>query len=249
MAWLGAGILPWPGQFSPKYLSRLQRPVGIAKHLSRQEHHISLLPGDDLLGLVGLDNQSDGAGRNPHFLRDCLGSPSLVGCVLAGNRIWFHVGDYGSASTAKLENCVISFNEKHGVSIKGSAASFWSCTISRNGGWGIYGEYYASPAIKSSIITGNREGGLFCKHYQCKVSAEGSVLVGNAEVDVRNESSLLWDLRGNYWGPVITAAARKLGSGITLPNVVGKAQVDGFLTEMPKSCGATLTELAGQKLW
>jgi parallel beta-helix repeat protein len=173
--------------------------------------------------------------------------PTLLGCVVANNVTGLHAGDYGAGSHPALEDCVFSFNEKHGVSLSGSGATITSCTISRNGGWGIFGEYYASPAVKASVITANGGGGLYCRRYECKVSVAGSVLAGNAEVDVRNESSLDWDLRGNYWGPALTKVLK--GGQTAPPNVAGKARLDGFLEKMPENCGASMREVNGQKLW
>jgi hypothetical protein len=51
------------------------------------------------------------------------------------------VGEYGGGSEPVLKNCLITQNRDDGVVLRASSAAFERCTISRNGGWGIRGEY------------------------------------------------------------------------------------------------------------
>ena len=86
--------------------------------------------------------------------------------------------------------------------------------------------------------------------YECKITAERSVLVGNRGLDINNTSIPEWHLRSNYWGPGMTALLKnnRIG-GSELPNIIGRVRLDGFLVEFPKGCGATIVEISGQKLW
>jgi parallel beta-helix repeat protein len=173
---------------------------------------------------------------------------TLRGCILSSNGVGLKVTNYGSGSNVVLEDCVIAFNKSDGICLLGSNATIRESTITNNGGWGIRGEYYASPEIHQTVITLNK-GGINCKHYECKLSADGSILAGNAGLDIKNESSVEWDLRGNFWGKELTKVLRTRGPTTTLPNIAGRARLDGFLDNIPKQCGASVRTLDKRKLW
>jgi hypothetical protein len=173
---------------------------------------------------------------------------TLRGCILSHNRVGIKITACGSASHAVLEDCVVAFNESDGIYLLGSSMEIHACTITYNGGWGIQGIYYASPGIHQSIVTFNK-GGIYCKEYECKLIAEGSVLAGNATIDIKNESSMEWDLRGNFWGKALTQVLRTQGPAANLPNIAGRVRLDGFLDSVPKQCGASVRMLDKRKLW
>src|SRR6185437_6425340 len=154
--------------------------------------------------------------------------PTFEGCVVANNTIGLSIGHYSSDThAADLNDCVVSFNKSHGISMHGSSSSITSCTITHNGGYGIEGAYYVNPTLKDTIISLNSGGGIHLSVYDSKVVADGCFLAGNRGVDIKNESSPEWDLRGNYWGPGITALFKKSGGAVLpLPNISGKVQVD-----------------------
>ena len=81
-----------------------------------------------------------------------------------------------------------------------SSASLERCTLLRNGGWGIRGEYYASPSISASVISDNKKGGIWCKLYTCKPEVHDSVFLRNSQYEVFNDSPEMWDFSGNWWG-------------------------------------------------
>ena len=144
----------------------------------------------------------------------------------------------------------MSLNTKNGLFAEsGSAVTATSCTISKNGEWGVYGYYYASPKIYKSIITGNKGGGIYCQLYECIVVINGSVLTGNTDIEVKNGGDTEWDLRGNFWGASLTKSLKANNGVVSSPSIVGKVRMDEFLEETPKECGASITSLNGQKLW
>jgi hypothetical protein len=173
---------------------------------------------------------------------------TLRGCILTHNRFGLNIATYGSSSHAVLDDCVIAFSERDGILLEGSDAEIRDCTITNNGEWGIRGIYYASPKIRRSVITLNR-GGIWCREYECNLSAEASFLAGNATLDLKNESSVEWDLRGNFWGKELTRVLRTRGPTAKLPNIDGRVRLDEFLDAVPKQCGASVRMLEKRKLW
>ena len=89
--------------------------------------------------------------------------PVIENSIITANIVGIYAGEYGSPSHPSLKNCLITQNREDGVVLKGSSATIEHCTISRNGGWGIRGEYYASPSISASIISENKNGGIWCQ--------------------------------------------------------------------------------------
>ena len=175
-------------------------------------------------------------------------TPKIGHCILANNATGMSIGDCGCGSNPTIDHCIVSFNLKDGLNIRGSDATITCCTITKNGDWGINGVYYASPKVSKSIITLNRGGGVWCRQYECRVGIGGSVICDNGSWDIKNESALEWDLRGNYWGRV-TAALRAGKGVVSVPNIVGKVRMDEFVKSPPKDCGAGKSALWGQKLW
>ena len=173
---------------------------------------------------------------------------TLQGCVLAHNHVGLRIGANGSGGYAAVNDGIIAFNESDGIFMYHSTAEIHNCTITYNGGWGIQGNYYASPKIHDSVVTLNK-GGIYCHLYECDVSAKGSILNGNATLDIKNESSMEWDLRNNFWGKALTQVLRTQGPTASLPNIVGRVRLDGFLDSMPKPCGASVRTLDKRKLW
>ncbi len=174
---------------------------------------------------------------------------TMKGCILVHNRVGLKLTAYGSGSQATLDDCVIAFNEKDGVLLDGSDVTIDGCTIANNGGWGIQGYYYGNHKICHSIVSLNKGGGIHCIYYECKLVAEKSVLAGNAGIDIKNESSGNWDLRGNFWGKELTKVLRARGPTVKLPNIVGLVRLDGFLDRVPKRCGASVRTLDKRKIW
>jgi hypothetical protein len=130
--------------------------------------------------------------------------PLIENTILTGNIVGLYAGEYGGGSQPTLKNCLITQNREDGVVLMASSAALERCTISRNGGWGIRGEYYASPSISWSIISENKKGGIWCWLYTCKVTAHGSSVARNKDYDVSNGSPETWDFSGNWWGTTET---------------------------------------------
>ena len=59
---IGALVLLGPAFGLPELGCGGERPVGIAKHFSGQQHDVSLAAADDLIGLRGADDHADGTG-------------------------------------------------------------------------------------------------------------------------------------------------------------------------------------------
>ena len=74
----------------------MERPVGIAEHLSGKEDEIGLAGGNDAVGLNGIGNEADGGRGNVGFAPDSGGKLNLktgtdgnlrVGDLAAGRNI------------------------------------------------------------------------------------------------------------------------------------------------------------------
>jgi parallel beta-helix repeat protein len=176
-------------------------------------------------------------------------APNIRYCTLAWNDTGMRVGDYGAGSSPNVDKCIISFNKGDGVSIAGSSFTITGCTITKNGGWGINGEYYAGPRVSKSIIVLNKGGGVTCRYYECGVVIDGSIISDNGGPGIKNDSTKEWDLRRNYWGRDATRALQA-GNGVAkLSNITGKVRMDEFLKSPPNGCGADKKALGRQKLW
>jgi len=175
-------------------------------------------------------------------------APKITNCIIANNNIGVRIEGSGSSSEPTIDKCIISFNVNDGIDIVNSNPKITSSTITKNGGWGINGRYYASPIISKSIVKFNRKGGICFSQQNCKLVINNSIILDNGGLDIKNESPLEWDLRGNYWGPATNLL--QAGNGVAaLPNISGKVRMDEFLKIPPKECGAGPMVLWGQKLW
>lgn len=179
-------------------------------------------------------------------------NPVIENSVLTANIVGIYAGEYGSASHPSLKNCLITQNRQDGVVLIGSSsATIEHCTISRNGGWGIRGEYYASPSISASIISENKSGGIWCRHYTCKVTAHGSSVVRNKDYDVSNGSPETWDFSGNWWGTTNTQLLKSKGDTANLRSIrdgrdkdtsgLGEVLLSAFLEQEPANIGSSLS--------
>lgn len=176
--------------------------------------------------------------------------PLIESAVLFGNTVGLKIGESGSASDPIVRNCLITENREDGIQLFGSKMTVEQCTIYRNGGWGLRGEYYASPKISDSRITENKEGGLWCKLYTCKAEAHNSVFLQNGKFDVFNESPEAWDFTGNWWGAPATTQLQKKGDTADLGAIrdgrdrgesgKGEVRLSGFLESEPTGIGSTL---------
>jgi len=177
--------------------------------------------------------------------------PTIENAILTANTVGLHAGEYGSGSHPNLTNCLITRNKDDGIVLVGSSATLDHCTIFRNGGWGIRGEYYASPTITWSSITENKKGGVWCRLYTCKAEAHNCVFLKNANCDVFNDSPEQWDFSGNWWGSAATQLLQKKGDTANLQSIrdgrdpgttgLGEVRVFGFLEKEPNKCGSTRT--------
>src|SRR5512145_850084 len=78
----GRQVLVRPRIVRAQRLGGMQRPVGVAEHLPRQEYDISLARGDNLFSLRRLRNKADGSAGD-----SCLGSnPGRKGDLEAGTK-------------------------------------------------------------------------------------------------------------------------------------------------------------------
>jgi parallel beta-helix repeat protein len=177
--------------------------------------------------------------------------PVIENSVLTGNVVGIYAREYGSSSHPSLRNCLITRNRQDGVVLIASSATIERCTISRNGGWGIRGEYYASPSISGSVISENRSGGIWCWLYTCKVTAHGSIIAKNREYDVSNGSPETWDFSGNWWGAAETQLLKSKGDTVNLRSIhdgrdkdtkgLGEVILSGFLEKEPADVGSSLS--------
>src|ERR1700678_3679889 len=55
-----------------------KRPVGIAEELASQQDYIGLAGGNDMLGLLGRGDHTNGSGEDSRFSADALGKESLI---------------------------------------------------------------------------------------------------------------------------------------------------------------------------
>jgi len=176
--------------------------------------------------------------------------PRVANAILTANMVGLHAGEYGSGSHPTLKNCLITGNKKDGIVLIGSSVTLDHCTIFRNGGWGIRGEYYASPTISWSSITENKKGGVWCRLYTCKAEVHNSVFLKNGNCDVFNDSPEQWDFSGNWWGPAATQLLQKKGDTVNLQSIrdgrdpgttgLGEVRLFNFLEKEPEECGSTL---------
>ena len=176
--------------------------------------------------------------------------PTIENALLTGNTVGLYVGNYGSGSHPSLKNCLITKNREDGIVLVGSSATLDHCTIFRNGGWGIRGEYYASPVITWSSITENQKGGVWCRIYTCKAEAHNSIILKNSKYDVFNDSPEQWDFSGNWWGTAATQLLQKKGDTANLQSIrdgrdrgttsLGEVLLFNFLEKEPENCGSTL---------
>jgi parallel beta-helix repeat protein len=176
--------------------------------------------------------------------------PLIENAALFGNTVGIKIGESGSASNPILRNCLITENKEDGIQLFGSKVTIEQCTVHRNGGSGLRGEYYASPQITGSRITENKEGGLWCKLYTCKAEAHNSMILQNGKFDVFNESPEAWDFTGNWWGAQATAQLQKKGDTADLGAIrdgrdrgesgKGEVRLSGFLESEPTGIGSTL---------
>jgi hypothetical protein len=138
----------------------------------------------------------------------------------------------------------------------GSQVVLDHCTIVGNGGWALRGAYYTSPQIRDSVIVGNRGGGIWIRHYECKPTMNNSVMYGNGKMDIVCEVSFDWDFTKNYWGKRVTTVLQTKGVGVTLPTIadgkvkqgVGKVRLDEFLKEIPDGVGASIRQVRGKAI-
>ena len=138
--------------------------------------------------------------------------------------------------------------------LRGSSAAFDRCTISRNGGWGIRGEYYSSPTISASVLSDNRKGGFWCKLYTCKPTVHDSMFLRNGQYEVFNESPEAWDFSRNWWGANDTRTLKNKGETANLLSIrdgrdkdttgLGEVILSNFLETEPANCGSTLSVAA-----
>ena len=177
--------------------------------------------------------------------------PVIENSILTANIVGIYAGEYGSESRPTLKNCLITQNREDGIVLIGSSAMIDHCTISRNGGWGIRGEYYASPSISASVISDNRGGGIWCRFYTCKVEAHGSSFLRNKDYDISNESPEIWDFSGNWWGGSDAQLLKSKGDTANLRSVPdgrdkdttgrGEVLLLNFLEQEPTDVGSSLS--------
>ena len=171
--------------------------------------------------------------------------PKISASEFTKNTIGIKVGDYGSGGEPTIENCSIVNNTEHGVYLSGSSAKLKNCNISSNKGWGIFGEFYTSPTLDSTIITNNEQGGIFCHMYSAKPEAHNCIIYRNGKCDVKNGVSDDWDFSKNYWGEYNTKVLNDKGNTANLPSIAdghdtnggGKVVLIDFLMSPPKNCG------------
>ncbi len=178
-------------------------------------------------------------------------SNSLLESVhMHGNTVGIRIGEYGSRGDATVRNCLITQNKENGVYIIGSTGTFENCTIDRNGGWGIRGDYSASAKLSSCRITRNKQGGIWCQLYNCRVEARNSMIIDNGRYDLVNDTPANWDLSGNWWGATATAVLKKKGDTANLAAIkdgrdreqagVGQVSLASFLDAEPAGIGSTI---------
>ena len=73
-----AQILPRPRRDLPEFLRGVQRPVGVAQHLAREQHDIGLIVADDLVGLSRRGDHADRGGGDIRLTPNPLGERRLI---------------------------------------------------------------------------------------------------------------------------------------------------------------------------
>ena len=118
-----------------------------------------------------------------------------------------------------------------------SSATIEHCTISRNGGWGIRREYYASPSISASVISENRGGGIWCWLYTCKVTSRGSIVARNENYDVSNGSPETWVFSGNWQSAADKQLLKSKGDTANLRSIHERLFCPDFSTRNQRVSG------------
>jgi hypothetical protein len=167
--------------------------------------------------------------------------PEIRGCVITRNTLGIH----NKTTRCLIENCTITDNAEDGIFTYLSVIEISSSTITRNGGFGIRGEYGGSVQVERSLVLDNGKGGVGGQ-YDSETYAHHSVFGKNGEYDVVVSSLADWDFSQNWWGETATKLLISKGDTTNLPNIhdghdeedTGKVRLHSFLREMPKNCGA-----------
>lgn len=178
----------------------------------------------------------------------------ILNSLLTGNVTGIKVGTSGVYDVRpQLENCFITGNKTHGVFITFATVQLTDCTITRNGGFGVWGIYYPNANLLRSVVTKNAEGGIYGSQYTGVVTAHDSVVAENRGADVVHACDGDWDFSGCWWGDTDT---KKLGKSDTAnltcitDSLDGKGKgrviLKGFLTAPPAKCGAKLAGVLGK---
>ncbi len=175
------------------------------------------------------------------------GKAAITDSLVSGNSIGVRVK--GRDSSTAIENCIIENNRSHGVDVYYAKVVLTSCTVSGNGGFGVWGNYYPQPTLERTRVTGNAEGGIYGRQYSGVVIAHESVVTGNGGADVVHLCDGDWDFARCWWGAENTALLRKSDTA-NLDCVQdsldgkgnGRVRVGGFLEAEPSDCGSSLNK-------
>lgn len=125
-------------------------------------------------------------GRGDLLVKDCIFAHNRVGIKLQ------------SEHNQKLENCLIADNLADGLCLWLWRMSIDRCTISNNGGAGLFLEYEGWPKVTNSVIAGNAVG-IKSKQYETKPEIHSSNIVGNRlTVEIHTKED--FQCENNYWG-------------------------------------------------
>lgn len=180
------------------------------------------------------------------------GKASISDSLVRGNNTGIKVN--GRDSSTLIENCIIDRNISHGVDIYSAKVQLNSCTISENGGFGIWGNYYPQPSLSRTKVTGNAQGGIYGRLYSGVVTAHDSIICGNGDSDVVHLCDGDWDFSRCWWGAENTAVLKKSDTA-NLDCIQdsldgkgnGRVRVSGFLEAEPADCGARLDGVLSQE--
>lgn len=146
-----------------------------------------------------------------------------------------------------LVNCLISESKESGIQ-SWCQVDLVSCTVVRNGEFGLY-HYYAGPVrIEKCVFSENGQGGIRTRDL---IEAHNSILTGNRKYDVFCDSANAdRDFSGNWWGAQATRRLIQKGDTADLPGILdghddpkmGLILLEGFLKKAPKDCGYTLAQ-------
>ncbi len=172
------------------------------------------------------------------------GSTEIKDSIITGNEN----GIVLSGGKSRVENCIVSKNNKAAIQTGSGEYDIVRCTVTDNGGTGLFHLWAGPVRIEACIFSGNKDGGI---RTRSDLEAHNCILTGNQNYDVMNDACYTKadrDFSSNWWGEQGTRRLMQKGDTAGLSTVndghnnnsAGLVRMENFLKVKPKECGSTL---------